>query len=574
MEHVFSGIMKVWAKFLTSIMGIFTSEFWENFRIFELQDDLLTAKTLFKTNANSLTVIDKYFPGLHACTTIFIWMGIFISVMLVLIGLVRAMLPQDFSSDVEHPARVVTRFAMGFCGALWAYKIMALITSPMSAMFTSIYDLGNNKGTSADFQMGIAANGKNEGENDFNFDLGLLESSGTFIKDADFSDIGMFFLVLVFMTLMCIQYIKLVVELIERWLTLCVLIYTSPLAMSTLSSGSTTGIFKSYMKMIFAEYLVIMFNFIFVYIFCAGYVKNMTIPDTGYIFENITDACVFFMLMSAWCMLGQKLDEHLNSLGITAARTGAGIGQQLAGAAGTTLATARMAMSAGKTIGRGAKSAKDAGGKVMGKVSDAKQASLAKEMGLSSPNAFGDALNKRGGLAKPSGNEMGIAKAAGFNTAGLKNVSMGDGRLQGTTNSGSQFTSIPMQNGQVPKVAGITQSAGGQQMFTPFSGQEMLKDDYFQNQLKPGTFGGGYTIMNSGENQFLGGNAAHMVVDDNGVISLALNNGIYDTTGGDSISAQSGGSWSRFSLKSTDINAALNEAKTIESSRMKPMLDK
>lgn len=111
-------------------------------------------------------------------------------------------------------------------------------------------------------------------------------------------------------------------------------------------------------------------------------------------------------------------------------------------------------------------------------------------------------------------------------------------------------------------------------MFTPFSGQEMLKDDYFQNQLKPGTFGGGYTIMNSGENQFLGGNAAHMVVDDNGVISLALNNGIYDTTGGDSISAQSGGSWSRFSLKSTDINAALNEAKTIESSRMKPMLDK
>lgn len=475
-----------------------------------------------------------------------------------MVGLVRAMLPQDFSEDVEHPVRVVTRFAVSMCATLWAYKIMAFVSAPMSMLFEDIYEMGTTKATS-NFQQGIPT------DHDFNFDI----SSGSFIKDADLGDIGMFFLLLLFMTMMCLGFIKLVIELVERWLTLCFFIYTSPLAMSFIGSKSTDKVFQNYIRMLCAEYFLIMFNYIFVYIFCAAYVQNMTMPEDGqsYVFENVTDACVFFMLLAAWCKLGQRLDEHLNTLGITAARTGASLGGELWQAAGMTAAAAMLVPKGAKTLMRGGKAAENAAHTAGQAYSRYQSKKTAEGMGIGS---FNDALNKKGGLNGEDARDL--AASAGYDTSNLASLKMGDGRMEGETLNGNHISSIPVENGQTPMVAGVMQNVGGQQMFTPVSDSGALYDPFYQDQLNPGGFKGYEMCDYVGS----GGAASQVIQDKNGNYHLALNNDIYQTSqisGAQSITADNGGNWSRIDLHTANIQEAYDQADRYADGYMKPTIE-
>lgn len=578
--------MKVWLKILTSVMSIFTSEFWDNLKIYDIKenpDPTSQGFVLAPGEAGKDLAYNTLVPGLSACVEIFTWIGIFICVLMLLIGLVRAMLPQDIDPDVEHPVRVVTRFAVSFFAVGWSYNILAIITNPLAAMFEYVSELGSGKfevGKSV-FKQGIAPGNGEEGiEQYYDFDVfedndlarggALYDAYGVpnpgsdeigsvtvLIKDADMSDIGMFALCLILMTMMCLAYIRLVLELVERWVTLVFLIYASPLAMSTLSSAGTMNVFKSYMKMVFSEYLLIIFNYLFVFIFSASYANQFMKTAKGgappeYIFESITQAALFFAVMTALCKLGQRLDEHLNSLGVSAARTGAGMGGELWGAVGMTFGTA---MTAGRLTAKGLRGTRSLGekaGKAGAAIKSASDGKKAAAAGIAGAGSFGSAF--KDGSGRPVASNLDKANQMGFNTKGVDAVGFGTvGGHEAVTmqTPNGTLTGYQVDPGQTQNVAGITMQGAGKTFFAPLSdtpdkpAASMLQDEYVQQQLSSGGFGKGYEHAG----YVVGaGTAAEIIRDGNGGYSLAVNQSMYDAGSSNSIKANNGGSWRQVDL--------------------------
>lgn len=581
MEHVFSGILKVWASILNSVMSVFTSEFWKDFQIYEIRDmgaqelarSVFSGSSLFGNDAVTQTLAFRnLFPGLNYCIPTLMWMGVFICTLMLLIGLVRAMLPQDMDQDIEHPVRVVTRFAIAYFAVFWSYRLMALFTSPLALVAQEIYklpetnaelfrrgvanDSGEFDAPYPDFSLeaeGEAGRISNRAETYGSMDPSAGSDSVLFIQNADFSDIGTFALVLILMTMMCLAYLRLVLELVERWMTLVFLIYVSPLAMSTLSSAGMKPVFKKYVQMVFSEYLLIMFNYMFVFIFAAAYVKRMTDATTGSgdgAFKSLTEAALFFIIMTAWCKLGQRLDEHLNTMGVSAARTGVGLGGEMVGAAtmtaGAAIAAGRAAKSAfrtGKGIGKSGhdryEKHKTAEAEKAKKEADRRPGDL----GVAKSDTFKGML-KEGDLSTTSPKALSALAAAGAVTNGVESVAIGQrpgangepvGAMQINTKNGSyEAVESTRQMSSQSSIANVGQDIGGTYMATPIPNPDAFGDSYIKELASSGGFKG-YSTLAAGDAMPAG---AELLQDKNGDAFLAVNTGLYNAEHGTLISAK------------------------------------
>lgn len=111
--------------------------------------------------------------------------------------------------------------------------------------------------------------------------------------------------------------IKLVIEVVERYLMVGVLTYTSPLAWATISSRATHTIFSKWFSMFLGQCLLMLLNV---------WSVNMLIS----IMSN-TNADVFFrfIIALAFCKIAQRFDTYLQALGVNAAHTGGSMADDL-----------------------------------------------------------------------------------------------------------------------------------------------------------------------------------------------------------------------------------------------------
>lgn len=139
-------------------------------------------------------------------------------------------------------------------------------------------------------------------------------------------------------------FVKLLLEVAERYVVLCIAFYLAPLAFSTASSKSTAKIFHAYLRMILCQLLLMIFNVVFVdgvIIAIYNYV-NKAGEMTRYNGNTITiPGFVFCILLLAFITVGQKIDNYMRGLGLDAVQTGS-IFDEIRGSALNMMAMGRM----------------------------------------------------------------------------------------------------------------------------------------------------------------------------------------------------------------------------------------
>lgn len=123
------------------------------------------------------------------------------------------------------------------------------------------------------------------------------------------------------------NYFKLLLEVVERYIVVGVLCYTSPLAYSMGASKNTSQVFKSWCRMVGSQLLLLIMNVWFLRAFNSSvgqYIGNGAALSNGY-------GTVFLWLFCAIAFLktAQRFDTYLASMGLNVAQTGSGLGMEL-----------------------------------------------------------------------------------------------------------------------------------------------------------------------------------------------------------------------------------------------------
>lgn len=256
-------------------------------------------------------------------------------------------------SEAENPWALLAR-ALICAGAIAvAPKIMNMLYTPGQLLIESTKEL---------FQDAKDAPASGIFKKFFTEQVNGWEWLGSAIMRIVFGIVLIFFNLIIF-----INYIKLALECLERWVVLAALYYTSPLAFSMGASKSTIGIFRAWIRMVISSMVVLCLNMGFVYLYLTA---RREIQENGFISMPLEEADVgifsgFFVY--SWVLIailktGQRLDQYMASLGISTAQVGAGLGSEIFAAARTVTLTVamtamrggmkKMSASAGATAGR------------------------------------------------------------------------------------------------------------------------------------------------------------------------------------------------------------------------------
>lgn len=138
-------------------------------------------------------------------------------------------------------------------------------------------------------------------------------------------------LIIILMIALGWNYFKLLLEVVERYVVVGILCYTSPLAYSMGASKSTAPVFKAWCRMVGSQLLLLVMNVWFLRGFHSSigqYIGNGGALSNG-------QGSIFLWLFCAIAFLktGQRFDAYLSSLGLNVAQTGSGLGVELMAAA-------------------------------------------------------------------------------------------------------------------------------------------------------------------------------------------------------------------------------------------------
>ena len=144
-----------------------------------------------------------------------------------------------------------------------------------------------------------------------------LGAAFVILHDATYGISGPLYLFL--MVLVGWSFIKLLLEAVERYVILFVLLYLSPLAASAIAAESTVGVAKKFFQMFLSQCLLLILN-----------VWAMKMATSFFIGLPLIDFKVVGLLMAyAFMRIAARMDSYLNQIGMSAAITGAGLGQEL-----------------------------------------------------------------------------------------------------------------------------------------------------------------------------------------------------------------------------------------------------
>ena len=231
-------------------------------------------------------------------------------------------------------------------------------------------------------------------------------------------EVGSLLLSLFILIALGINLLKLLLELVERYIMVGVLVYTSPLGWCTLASQNTTQIFSRWINMFISQCLMMLLSAWSVQLTVSILAES---SEPSFLIKGI------FAL--GFTRLAQRFDSYIQQLGLNPATTGGSIIDEVI-AAGQTF---------GKMVG---------GGKKSGGGGSGESTPLGSNTGFREGNALGTALAFGGvaGLAKVGGNFFRGAKneyAASRESGLTRRNSLKNAVKQAATNTASSFGSAP-----------------------------------------------------------------------------------------------------------------------------------
>ncbi len=134
-------------------------------------------------------------------------------------------------------------------------------------------------------------------------------------------------IVLILLIAFIIEFVKFVLEIMERYIVVKLLYIASPSTMGLIVSRTTSAITINYLRMYFSQLLLLVFNRFFSFLLCAAttYVIAQSIATL-----EITP----WLFLIASCKTAQRVDSYMKSLGLTVAQTGSAVLDSVFGAVG------------------------------------------------------------------------------------------------------------------------------------------------------------------------------------------------------------------------------------------------
>lgn len=146
-----------------------------------------------------------------------------------------------------------------------------------------------------------------------------------------------------------VQFVKMMIEVVERFIILCLMIFSSPLAYSTVSSSTTMEIFKKWVSMYLSQCLLMILSVWGIRLFF-----DVLFYTTGGAESMLSVSRIIYAL--AIVKIIKRFDGYLQQLGLNpAAVNGPGIFDTIAATAGSLLAFSRMGGQGGGQGGGGAR---------------------------------------------------------------------------------------------------------------------------------------------------------------------------------------------------------------------------
>ena len=120
-------------------------------------------------------------------------------------------------------------------------------------------------------------------------------------------------LALILLFLLGWQFLKLIIECVERYIVFCFILYFAPIVFATGAFKSTEQIFKSWCRMLASQSLLLLINIWSIQLFLSF------LP----VFESGASSIIFnFLIGYAFLLFAQKADTLLRMLGLNTASTG------------------------------------------------------------------------------------------------------------------------------------------------------------------------------------------------------------------------------------------------------------
>ena len=281
--------------------------------------DLMDAVSGMFLNAlgTDMFVMESYFPFVAKAFTVMQYIAWTILLLITVWQLFRSL--GGPITEAENPWSLILRSCL-FAVLIWFAKpIFLYVLEIARAPYTALMDLSNGSET---FTFSGVENVIKNGVTNFVSTVSVVGE----------------ILVLILMISLGWNYFKLLLEVVERYVVVGVLCYTSPLAYSMGASKATGQVFKSWCRMVGSQLLLLVMNVWFLRAFNSSvgyYVANGGVLSNG-------KGSVFLWLFCAIAFLktAQRFDSYLSSIGLNVAQTGSGLGMEL-------LVAARVLTSAG-----------------------------------------------------------------------------------------------------------------------------------------------------------------------------------------------------------------------------------
>lgn len=123
------------------------------------------------------------------------------------------------------------------------------------------------------------------------------------------------------------NYFKLLLEVVERYVVVGVLCYTSPLAYSMGASKDTNQVFKSWCRMVGSQLLLLVMNVWFLRAFNSS--VGYYIGSGGALSNGHGSVFLWLFCALAFLKVAQRFDSYLGSIGLNVAQTGSGLCAEL-----------------------------------------------------------------------------------------------------------------------------------------------------------------------------------------------------------------------------------------------------
>lgn len=241
-------------------------------------------------------------------------LGFSICILIVLVRLLGNLL-SSITEEYEDPVKLALRAILAFILVAYSARIVDLEFGFMQKPFSSVRKLMSGNmvqagGMKADLwdRFGKALTGG----------LGTVNGVEGVVDQVVINLLTFGCLLAIFSS-----FIKLSIEVAERYVVICISLYMAPLAFATAASKNTVRIMQAYIRMVFCQLLLMIFNVIFVdgtILAIYNYLNSGSV-----VFKDGSKDCpvfVFCILLLAFITAGQKMDSYMRGIGLDTVQTG------------------------------------------------------------------------------------------------------------------------------------------------------------------------------------------------------------------------------------------------------------